>query len=57
MFLKMRIENTMRDYYEGAMEENIAMRIPTELIPRCPDEIKDRSICIDADIGEVLKLL
>ena len=23
----------------------------------CPDEIKDRSICIDADIGEVLKLL
>ena len=47
----------MRDYYEGAMEENIAKRIPTELIPRCPDEIKDRSICIDADIGEVLKLL
>ena len=23
----------------------------------CPGEIKDRSICIDADIGEVLKLL
>jgi len=36
---------------------SIKMSVPEDMVPTCPDEIKDRSVCIDGDIGEVLRKL
>ena len=35
----------------------LLIRIPTELIPKCPEIIGKQSICIAGDAGEILESL
>ena len=36
---------------------SVLMELPAELMPKCPEVIRDRAICIDGDIGQVLESL